>query len=329
MDDKINREQVLGTDTRQLPVKLSPDERQGFADRLAQIEPEQTGLKVDKARMIERHKRERKELDAKIEELDAERGRVAAGYREGVVLRPIEVEIIADYVTGTKCPRRKDTGEYLTSERKLLDDSERQMHMVPQKDKPNVVKMHAVPDADDSPSPTLDDDGLGDDDWLDDDGDDDFDNFDDAAGAAMDAEEVEDAKQQTMAPPLFIVGDSVEYRSGPDLAVRYGKVSAVIVATDPDDEHLYDVPTTNGFVRLPQSEMWSANPETTTTEYKVPAVMFGGAMKVDDRRAYIRACTDTDELRHLLDIAEDKKIQGSVVKAIKDRLAALNTTPAE
>ena len=127
-----NEHQVLSTDVRKLPVKLTQAQRVDYAGRLADIEPEQTRIKVELAEMKERHKTAQKELKDQIDGLDQERARVAAAYREGVVLRPVKVDIVADYKRGTKCPFRTDTEEFLETERVLLDDGEKQLHMVPQ-----------------------------------------------------------------------------------------------------------------------------------------------------------------------------------------------------
>jgi len=130
-EDTTNEDgkQVLRKEKRELPVPLTADERQQMARRLADLESEIAGARADAEELKTRHKEEKAKAEEEVEALRKERKERARCYREGTRKAQVEVEIVADYTTGTICPFRLDTGDPVLTERRLMTDDEKQMRI--------------------------------------------------------------------------------------------------------------------------------------------------------------------------------------------------------
>jgi hypothetical protein len=116
--------EIIGKHVEDLSVKLSDEEVMERGNRLANIEGE-----------IERHTSHetnvKADLKATRSRLEAERGRIAQQVRSRSELRPIEVEIVADFKAGLVRDIRVDT--CATVRTRALSEAERQ----------GALKLHA------------------------------------------------------------------------------------------------------------------------------------------------------------------------------------------
>lgn len=121
--DQVKRPDILGTGSRELPVKLTEVEMADVARQLCsvidQVEQEEADQKEEKASMKER-----------LAGLLARQRRLAGTLRRGIEPRMVDVRVEADYEAGVARTVRADTGEVLDS--RVLTDRERQQTLLPE-----------------------------------------------------------------------------------------------------------------------------------------------------------------------------------------------------
>ena len=131
-ETEVDREQVLRTETQDLPVQLDDAGRERTARRLSMI-PEEV---AQANREFDAHKKSFAEAkaghDTAVAQLNAEQAKMATAYRDNVEIKPVRVDIVADFQTGTICPLRTDTEEWIETRRRAMTDDERQLELIPQ-----------------------------------------------------------------------------------------------------------------------------------------------------------------------------------------------------
>jgi hypothetical protein len=115
--------EVLGQTTEAAAVPVGPDELLVFAEELARTEMQLADL-AKKAEAV------KKDLKSRESAILARRSELAAIVREKKQMRPIDVQLVANFTTGMLTRLRMDTGEKL-GERPLTDD-ERQTRLLPE-----------------------------------------------------------------------------------------------------------------------------------------------------------------------------------------------------
>ncbi len=138
---KETAERTLSRSKHDLPVKLTKDEIAEQGQRLAQ-------LLQDQGELERAHKDTKTQLKADEDKAQALVIDCAAVIRSGEEVRPVEVEIRADFKAGMVAVVRLDTGKTVTT-RKLSDD-ERQKRLVFEDDdeapppKPTTPGLHSL-----------------------------------------------------------------------------------------------------------------------------------------------------------------------------------------
>lgn len=99
-------EKTLGEEVRTLPVPLTRDELLEAGSQLAQLEQQLEEQESVAAAARAAHK-------ARMEELGAERARLAGIIRTRQEMRPVSVDVVAHYRVNLARYTRRDTGEVL------------------------------------------------------------------------------------------------------------------------------------------------------------------------------------------------------------------------
>jgi hypothetical protein len=146
MNDETNLTpdpQPLRKVTEDLPCTLTDEDRVRIADRMATIplkiaevdrdlRAHELAFENSKAR----HKAAKGECEGRRIELETELAQIGTAWRDGIEVRPVEVDELAHYDTGMIERVRTDTAETIGS--RSMNDSERQMQLVPQDDDDEV-----------------------------------------------------------------------------------------------------------------------------------------------------------------------------------------------
>jgi len=145
-----NRDQVLGTEIRKLPVKLTDEELRtksvelaNFPSQLADAEEELKAAKTD-------YNAEKANIESRIASIRADQVKASRVVRTGEERREIDVEKIGDYQTGVVRFERVDSREVVQS--RPMHDNEKQRELALQGDDDD--------EGDDSDRPAIDEDSV-------------------------------------------------------------------------------------------------------------------------------------------------------------------------
>jgi hypothetical protein len=115
-------QQILRSEVRKLPVALLEHEVVEKGRQHAELQAELTEMEAAKKAAAKNYTAQINLQKDKITEIATE----VLNRQE---VREVEVDIIADWKTGTACPFRKDTGEPIEKDRRQLTDAERQQRL--------------------------------------------------------------------------------------------------------------------------------------------------------------------------------------------------------